>query len=182
MFGNRRGNTGMVSLIIATFLCFGVDIVLSEKPARCGMFEYYDSNMDNCGPCREICQHMELTRTEKQCRAQCSDYLTAATCTYRQYYDEVVQNCAHCAELCVHSDIKGTTKQCSSRCDKYLKAENCTEDEYFDEMNTSCSACAQLCSQRDPRGDTTPECFHKCQKYLEKHPPGNIVMESRRRR
>eukprot|EP00745_Piridium_sociabile_P037398 TRINITY_DN67963_c0_g1_i2.p1 TRINITY_DN67963_c0_g1~~TRINITY_DN67963_c0_g1_i2.p1 ORF type:complete len:166 (-),score=26.38 TRINITY_DN67963_c0_g1_i2:755-1252(-) len=39
----------------------------------------------------------------------------------------------------------------------------------------SCSACSELCSRRDQHGDTLPDCFHKCPKYVEKHPPVNII-------
>ncbi|KAL8618307.1 hypothetical protein ACOMHN_061152 [Nucella lapillus] len=92
-----------------------------RRGSTCAWDQYYDPNMDDCGPCHEICDSMKLTRTEQQCRNQCSDYLVSLSCRADQYFDEMVRSCAPCSELCSQGDAKGTTKECSRKCRKYLE-------------------------------------------------------------
>ncbi|KAL8612445.1 hypothetical protein ACOMHN_058573 [Nucella lapillus] len=169
-----------MAFMIIAIVCVSVAIVTGvdgrrHGSVRCGLFEYYDKHMDDCGPCNEICDAMELTKTEKQCKSSCSGYLMAAKCTYNQYYDDVVGSCAPCSELCSLSHITGTTEECSTRCHNYLKAQNCTDEQFFDETGMACAECSQLCSQRDESGNTTQACFNKCPRYIERHPPSNIL-------
>ena len=70
MAGGVCSASWCTGIIIASLALFQVSAVRSNPV--CAWDEYYDENMENCGPCREICVNMKVTRTERQCQKQCS--------------------------------------------------------------------------------------------------------------
>lgn len=99
-------------------VCRGADSKASR--AVCKWDQYYDPNVDDCGPCFEICDFRKQTRTERQCHDQCSDYLVSRTCGWNEYFDEKERRCANCSELCKQVSGNRTTEECSRKCGKYL--------------------------------------------------------------
>lgn len=132
---------------------------------KCDWSEYYDENMNDCGPCREICDQMAATGTEEQCQAQCREYLISRKCTYVQYYDQWTESCESCPEICDNQNVTGTQQQCTDSCAWYLLSQTCTEEEYFNETLKKCASCAVLC---DGTGVSNDSCRQNCNGFLER--------------
>ncbi|KAK7113274.1 uncharacterized protein [Littorina saxatilis] len=145
---------------------------------KCAWNEYSDDNMNDCGPCSEICTgvvhpHISPLGTEEQCRNECSGYLDSLKCTNDEYYDDMVYSCAPCSEICDHHEITKTTRDCSSQCKKYLPtmAKRCTNKQYFVQEAMKCAKCSDLCSINKEQNVTDPDCFVNCHSYLEQYYP-----------
>lgn len=162
MIANKHG------FFIAFAFIGALSVTVGQSNRLCKWNEYHDDNVDDCGPCREICDHMTTTRTEKQCRDQCKDYLQFLSCTYLQYFDDVTSSCAPCVEICDQPNVTRTEAECSSQCSAYLDSKKCSTEQYFDETNKKCASCKDLCNGQNA---TRESCDLRCDHYKQLNPP-----------